>query len=91
MKNKNVIKAMAIGISASMALQPVTVLAENVKEGETSEESQVNSVSNKTADEVAGDIVERATAENSYVNGEVKGAVDNVNSEEAKVSENDFS
>ena len=29
MKNKNIIKAMAIGISASMALQPVTVLAEN--------------------------------------------------------------
>ena len=28
MKNKNIIKALAIGISASMALQPVTVLAE---------------------------------------------------------------
>ena len=28
MKNKNLIKAMAIGISASMALQPVTVLAD---------------------------------------------------------------
>ena len=69
MKNKNVIKAMAIGISASMALQPVTVFAENVNEGEASEESQVDSESNKTADEVAGDVVERATAENSYVNG----------------------
>ena len=90
MKNKNIIKAMAIGISASMALAPVTAFAEEPNAGGT-ELSQGNQDSNTEAMSAAQEAVNNATSTDAYVNGDVKAAVDAVKDKSAEVSENDFS
>ncbi len=77
--DKQLIKALAIGISASMALQPVTALAAEGEEGTNAEqESIVNTPGEGSATEAAGN------TETSESVAEIKDKIENIENAESE-------